>query len=111
MESALPEQVHRVLLYGAPGTGKSSWAGTAFAHVERIALHPQQPQEDLIGSLLLTSGAPVELRERIAKAKLDQQQRLLLEVHLGKRWREHSLAGRASSPRYAARLCASAGRN
>ena len=40
-----PEQVHRVLLYGAPGTGKSSWAGTAFAHVERIALHPQEPQE------------------------------------------------------------------
>ena len=81
-ELAFPEQVHRVLLYGAPGTGKSSWAGTQFAHVERIALHPQQPQEDLIGSLLLTSGAPVELRDRIAKAKLDQQQRLLLEVHL-----------------------------
>ena len=54
-ECAIPEQIHRILLYGAPGTGKSSWAGTAFAHVERVTLHAQMPPEDLIGSMALVA--------------------------------------------------------
>ncbi len=54
-ESAIPHQVHRILLYGPPGTGKSSWAATAFAHVERVTLHSQMPPEDLIGSIALVA--------------------------------------------------------
>jgi MoxR-like ATPase len=53
--SAIPDQVHRILIYGPPGTGKSSWAGCAFAHVERVTLHAQMPPEDLIGSMALVA--------------------------------------------------------
>ena len=55
VNSAIPDQVHRVLLYGPPGTGKSSWAQSAFAHVERVTLHAQMPPEDLIGSMALVA--------------------------------------------------------
>ncbi len=52
---SIPNRVHRVLLYGPPGPGKSSWAGTAFTQVERVTLHAQMPPEDLIGAMTLVA--------------------------------------------------------
>jgi hypothetical protein len=54
---ALPGSIHRVLLFGPAGTGKSSWAIGAFGrdNVERVTLHAQLPPEDLIGAMALVA--------------------------------------------------------
>jgi MoxR-like ATPase len=54
---AFPQAIHRLLLTGPAGTGKTSWAGFALGDVERITLHSQMPPEDLIGSLGLVGKA------------------------------------------------------
>ena len=58
---AVPQAIHRVLLWGPPRTGKSSVAAQIFGHdrVERVTLHRQQPVDDLTGGYCLRDGTTV----------------------------------------------------
>lgn len=58
VKESLPE---RILLYGTPGTGKSSWAAYTFGEdqVERCTLNEESSPEDLIGTWSLKGGDTV----------------------------------------------------
>lgn len=50
----LPDQAHRILLHGPPGTGKSSYFAARFnGEVERITLDSATPSDDLLGTVQL----------------------------------------------------------
>lgn len=55
----IPSNIHRVLLYGPPRTGKSTTAAKIFEPSERITLHRQQPVDDLLGGYCLVNGTTV----------------------------------------------------
>jgi hypothetical protein len=51
---AFPSVIHRALLYGLPGTGKSTIGLLLFGEdTERVTLHPELLPDDLIGSMVL----------------------------------------------------------
>jgi MoxR-like ATPase len=58
---AVPQAIHRILLWGPPRTGKSSIAAAVLGknRVERVTLHRQQPVDDLIGGYCLQDGTTV----------------------------------------------------
>jgi hypothetical protein len=54
-----PGVIHRILLHGPKGTGKSSYALKHFPSAERITLHRQQYFDDLIGGMSIQNGSSV----------------------------------------------------
>jgi hypothetical protein len=45
----VPNLFHRVLLWGPPGTGKSTWGEHTMGKVQRVAMHRDMAYEDLVG--------------------------------------------------------------
>lgn len=52
-------QHFRALLWGPPGTGKSSWVPYTYPEYERITVNEESAPEDLVGSYLLRGGDTV----------------------------------------------------
>lgn len=50
---------HRVLLWGRPGTGKTSWPHRHYANVESVSLNPESAPEELLGMWSLRGGETV----------------------------------------------------
>ena len=58
-QGAIPGVVHRILLWGPPGTGKSGWAtwsALADRGVHRVTVHRDLAPEDLLGQRDLVAG-------------------------------------------------------
>lgn len=68
---AIPRAIHRVLLYGPPGVGKSYAAYALFMreHVLRITCHGERiPESFGFGQVALQGGSTVELPSLVARA-------------------------------------------
>lgn len=79
---AIPSAAHRLLLSGAPGTGKSYSAYALFgSSVIRIACHSERlPETLMFGTVALSGGDTVEIESPIARAMRFGQCVLLDEI-------------------------------
>ena len=79
---AIPQAIHRVLLWGPPRTGKSSVAYTIVgeARVERVTLHRQQPVDDLVGGYCLKDGSTIWADGPAVRAMRDGKVLVLDEI-------------------------------
>jgi hypothetical protein len=55
-EKIFPHIINRMLFWGPPRTGKSSWVRTLFPRYEQITFHRQMPVDDLLGGYALEDG-------------------------------------------------------